>query len=86
MVERFGAFLNDETAGAEGAELDDMDIDDDDDTTDDSEEEDKEVSFDENGDITNRVISVFQIHKEDKFPLDDVLHQYKYMGVAPQSS
>jgi branched-chain amino acid transport system substrate-binding protein len=45
-----------------------------------------EVSFDENGDITNRVISVFQIHKEDKFPLDDVLHQYKYMGVAPQSS
>jgi branched-chain amino acid transport system substrate-binding protein len=45
-----------------------------------------EVSFDENGDITNRVISVFQIHKDDKFPLDDVLHQYKYMGVAPQSS
>ena len=47
MVERFEAFLNDETAGAEGAELDDMDIDDDDDTTDDSEEEDKEISFDE---------------------------------------
>ncbi len=45
-----------------------------------------EVSFDENGDITNRVISVFQIKKDDKFPLDDVLHQYKYMGVAPQSS
>ena len=45
-----------------------------------------EVSFDDNGDITNRVISVFQIKKDDKFPLDDVLHQYKYMGVAPQSS
>ena len=45
-----------------------------------------EVSFDENGDITNRVVSVFQIKKDDKYPLDDVLHQYKYMGVAPQSS
>ena len=47
MVERFESFLNDEIAGAEGAELDDMDIDDDEDSIDDSEEEDKEVSFDE---------------------------------------
>ena len=45
-----------------------------------------EVSFDANGDITNRVISVFRIVKDDKYPLDDVLHQYKYMGVAPQSA
>lgn len=45
-----------------------------------------EVSFDANGDIENRVISVFQITKDDKYPLDDVLHQYKYMGVAPASS
>ena len=45
-----------------------------------------EVSFDENGDITNRVVSVFQIKKDTKYPLDDVLHQYKYMGVAPQGS
>jgi branched-chain amino acid transport system substrate-binding protein len=45
-----------------------------------------EVSFDENGDITNREVSVFQIKKDDKFPPDDVLHQYKYLGVAPQSS
>jgi branched-chain amino acid transport system substrate-binding protein len=45
-----------------------------------------EVSFDENGDITSKVISVYQIHKDDKYPLDDVLHQYKFMGVAPQSS
>ena len=44
------------------------------------------VSFDANGDIENRVISVFQITKNDKYPLDDVLHQYKYMGVAPASS
>lgn len=47
MVERFESFMNDETAGAEGAELDDMDIDDDEDTDDDSDEEDKEISFDE---------------------------------------
>ena len=47
MVERFETFLNDETAGDEGAELDDMDIDNDDATDIDSEEEDKEVSFNE---------------------------------------
>ena len=45
-----------------------------------------EVSFDQNGDITNRIVSVFQIKKDTKYPLDDVLHQYKYMGVAPQGS
>ena len=45
-----------------------------------------EISFDANGDITNRVISVFQITHDPKYPDDDVLHQYKYMGVAPQSS
>lgn len=48
MVSRFEAFLNDETAGVEGAELEDMDEDDDSsDEEDDSEDEDKEVSFDE---------------------------------------
>jgi len=45
-----------------------------------------EVAFDENGDLQNRVISVFRIVKDDKYPPDDVLHQYKYLGVAPQSS
>lgn len=53
MVSRFESFLNDEAAGIDGAELDDMDYDDDDDDDDDddqdedSEDEDKEVSFDE---------------------------------------
>ncbi|KAL0636643.1 hypothetical protein Q9L58_004374 [Maublancomyces gigas] len=56
MVERFEAFLNDDEAGVEGAELaDEMDNDDDDDDDDDEgedededeDEEDKEVSFDE---------------------------------------
>lgn len=49
IVSRFEAFLNDERAGIEGAEFDEMDEDDDDDS--DSEEqsdsEDRDVSFDE---------------------------------------
>ncbi len=45
-----------------------------------------EITFDENGDLRNREISVFRIVKNDKYPLDEVLHQYKYLGVAPQSS
>lgn len=51
IVSRFEAFLNDETAGLDGAEVDEMDVDDDDDedSGDDmeDEDEDKEVSFDE---------------------------------------
>ncbi|EOO02573.1 putative regulatory factor sgt1 protein [Phaeoacremonium minimum UCRPA7] len=48
IVSRFEAFLNDDQAGLDGAELDEMDEDDDDDEDyDDSESEDREVSFDE---------------------------------------
>jgi branched-chain amino acid transport system substrate-binding protein len=43
------------------------------------------VSFDQNGDITSRIVSVFQITHDPKFPDDDVLHQYKYVGVAPST-
>jgi len=45
-----------------------------------------EIAFDDNGDLQNRVISVFRIVKDDKYPLNEVLHQYEYLGVAPQSS
>jgi branched-chain amino acid transport system substrate-binding protein len=45
-----------------------------------------EVAFDENGDLVNKVISVFQIVKDPDKPLDDVAFQYKYLGVAPQSA
>ncbi|HEV2301207.1 MAG TPA: branched-chain amino acid ABC transporter substrate-binding protein [Stellaceae bacterium] len=44
------------------------------------------VSFDENGDIKNRIVSVFQAHNDPKFPVDDVSHQFKYLGVAPQTA
>jgi hypothetical protein len=28
---------------------------------------------------------VFQIHQDPAAPVDDVLHQYKYIGVAPST-
>jgi len=43
------------------------------------------VSFDSNGDLLDRTISVFQIKKDTNFAADDMLHQYHYVGVAPQS-
>ena len=42
-----------------------------------------EVSFDENGDMTSRTVSIFQIRRDEAFPPGDVIHQYKYVGVAP---
>jgi branched-chain amino acid transport system substrate-binding protein len=43
------------------------------------------ISFDENGDVVNKVISVFEIHHDAASAEDDVQHQYKYIGVAPES-
>jgi branched-chain amino acid transport system substrate-binding protein len=42
------------------------------------------VEFDENGDLKSRVVSVYQIKKDDKKPLDSP-EQYKYLAVAPQA-
>ena len=44
------------------------------------------IEFDEYGDLKNKIISVFQITKNDKEPLDDPSAQYKYIGVAPMST
>jgi branched-chain amino acid transport system substrate-binding protein len=44
------------------------------------------VSFDANGDLSNRIVSIFQIQNNPKYPADDVVHQYKYIGAAPQES
>ncbi len=41
-----------------------------------------EVSFDANGDINQKVISVFEIRHDPSYRDDDVLHQFKYVGVA----
>ncbi|KFY59997.1 hypothetical protein V496_05468 [Pseudogymnoascus sp. VKM F-4515 (FW-2607)] len=54
MVQRFESFLNDDNAGVDGAEMDEMDFDDDDDEDDTDEDEnedgdgDEDVSFDPN--------------------------------------
>jgi len=42
------------------------------------------ISFDKNGDINSRVVSVFKIVHDMKYKDDDIIHQYKYVGVAPQ--
>ncbi len=44
-----------------------------------------DISFDANGDLNSKVVSVFQVKKDDKQPLDDVGAQYHYIGVAPTS-
>lgn len=42
------------------------------------------ITFDKNGDLASRVISVFQIKHNAAYPPDDMAHQFKYIGVAPQ--
>ena len=43
------------------------------------------IEFDDNGDLKNKIISVFQIKKDAAKPLEDPDAQYKYVGVAPMS-
>ena len=43
------------------------------------------AAFDENGDIQNKIISVFQVKQNKDKPLDDPDSQFKYIGVAPMS-
>ncbi len=43
------------------------------------------IEFDANGDLKNKVISVFKITKDGSKPLEDPDAQYKYVGVAPMS-
>jgi branched-chain amino acid transport system substrate-binding protein len=43
------------------------------------------ISFDDNGDIKDRTVSVFQYKKNAKYPVDDFTHQNAYIGTAPQS-
>jgi branched-chain amino acid transport system substrate-binding protein len=44
-----------------------------------------EISFDANGDLINKIVSVFQYKHNEKYPDDDLVHQMTYEGVAPQS-
>jgi branched-chain amino acid transport system substrate-binding protein len=42
------------------------------------------VSFDENGDLADKTISVFQIKHDTVFP-DGDMRQFHYIGVAPSA-
>jgi branched-chain amino acid transport system substrate-binding protein len=44
------------------------------------------ITFDDNGDLVSKVVSVFQYVHDPKYPDDDIIHQQKYEGVAPQGS
>ncbi len=44
------------------------------------------ISFDANGDLTNHVVSIFEAMYDPKYPADDIVHQYKYIGAAPQDA
>jgi branched-chain amino acid transport system substrate-binding protein len=44
-----------------------------------------DISFDENGDTKSKVVSIYQVKSDDKFQLGDVVHQFRYVGVAPQA-
>jgi branched-chain amino acid transport system substrate-binding protein len=42
------------------------------------------ISFDANGDIVPRVVTIFQIVHDPKYADDDLFHQAKYIGIAPE--
>jgi branched-chain amino acid transport system substrate-binding protein len=42
------------------------------------------ITFDKNGDLGSRIVSVFQVKHDIAFPADDMTHQFKYIGVAPE--
>ncbi|MBV9251312.1 MAG: branched-chain amino acid ABC transporter substrate-binding protein [Acetobacteraceae bacterium] len=44
-----------------------------------------EISFDENGDLRSKTVSIFQVQYNAAYPLNDVIHQFKYVGVAPEA-
>ena len=43
------------------------------------------IEFDQNGDVKSRVVSVFQVVHNTEYQDVDILHQFKYIGVAPQN-
>jgi branched-chain amino acid transport system substrate-binding protein len=42
------------------------------------------ISFDANGDMKSKVVSIFQVQYDAKAPMGDVVRQFKYVGVAPE--
>ena len=44
-----------------------------------------DISFDANGDMNSKVVSIYQVKYDSKYPMGDVVHQFKYVGVAPSA-
>ncbi|MBV9786250.1 MAG: branched-chain amino acid ABC transporter substrate-binding protein [Acidisphaera sp.] len=44
-----------------------------------------QIKFDENGDLVSKVVSIFQVKRDTRFPADDMIHNFRYIGVAPQA-
>jgi branched-chain amino acid transport system substrate-binding protein len=44
------------------------------------------VFFDADGDLKDHVVSVFQVQRDPAYPVNDVVHQFKYIGVAPSDA
>jgi len=42
-----------------------------------------EVSFDANGDLASKVVSIFQVKYDPQYALADVVHQFRFVGPAP---
>jgi hypothetical protein len=43
------------------------------------------IQFDENGDITDHTVSIFQVRHDPAYPNNDAVHQFNYVGSAPQA-
>ncbi len=44
------------------------------------------ISFDQNGDVKSRVVSIFQYRHDASHPDNDIIHQEHYIGPAPEVS
>jgi ABC-type branched-subunit amino acid transport system substrate-binding protein len=44
-----------------------------------------DIAFDENGDMNSKVVSIYQVKFDGTFPPGDVVHQFIYVGVAPEA-
>jgi branched-chain amino acid transport system substrate-binding protein len=44
-----------------------------------------DISFDANGDMKSKVVSIFLVQYDQKSPIGDVVHQFRYVGVAPEA-
>lgn len=44
-----------------------------------------DISFDANGDMNSKIVSIYQVKYDSAYPIGDVVHQFKYVGVAPEA-